>query len=848
MKVAQPEVAFRDGHIRLDPNARVLYADGQLAKLGSRAFDLLEALIERRDRVVPKQELMDVVWPGLIVEENNLQVHVMTLRKLLGPDAIVTVSGRGYRFALVPDSQPRSRDESAISATATANGHRLPAPSTLLIGREALTDAIGALLRRSDVRLVTLTGPGGSGKTRVGLHVTANLSHDFADGSYIVMLAPVRDATYVASAIAGVLNVQEAGKQSPEDLITAYLRDREVLLTLDNFEHLLTAAPLITRLLDTCARLKILVTSRAVLKLSAEHDVVVPPLSLPEPTATANRASGSAAVRLFIERARAAAYEVGSSEDEIAVVAQVCRRLDGLPLAIELAAARLRMLSPQALLTRLEHRLSLLRSGPGNLPERQRTLRSAIGWSYDLLAPSEQTVFRRLSVFVGGWSLDAAEAVAGVTDLADPVLDLLATIVDHNLAQRVDDVNGEPRFTMLETVREFAHEQLESSGELLRLRQQHAEYFVNLANGVEPFLVSSRRKRGLSQLQTELHNLRAALSWLIHDRPDTEKALTLAGALPWMWYFAGQFGEGRTWLKSASDLPDAADHVAAKAKVLSGNARLALYAGDPGQAVELAKQSVELWRATADCRGLAFGLFHLGLSVALVHGRDRGRPFMQESLDCFRQLDDLWGVALATTYLGVVLAYTPGAEDEARPLLLEGRARFGALRDDWAVTTSSHYLGSIAFRNGDYAGAREWTVDMLKVARDLNDNYRIARNLHQLAEIAFAEQNYAEAIDHLKASLLLNREQGRVGDGAQQLRLLARLEQLGQRPDRTVRLLAAASLIADKDRTLPHDDPVINQKTLEDARQSLGQRRFEHQWALGVAMPFDQVVSWALAS
>jgi len=848
MKVAQPEVTFREGHVRIDPNARVLYAEGQIAKLGSRAFDLLEALIERRDRVVPKQELMDVVWPGLIVEENNLQVHVMTLRKVLGPDAIVTVSGRGYRFALVPDSQQTLHDESATSSAAAGNGHRLPAPSTLLIGREALTDAIGALVRRSDVRLVTLTGPGGSGKTRVGLHVTAKLAHDFADGSYIVMLAPVREPAYVASAIAGVLNVQETGKPSPEDLITAYLRDREVLLTLDNFEHLLSAAPLIARLLDTCARLKILVTSRAVLKLSAEHDVVVPPLSLPEATATANRASGSAAVRLFVDRARAAAYEVGASENEITVVAQICRHLDGLPLAIELAAARLRMLSPQALLARIEHRLPLLKNGPGNLPERQRTLRSAIGWSYELLAPSEQTVFRRLSVFVGGWSLDAAEAVAGITDLADPVLDLLAAVVDQNLAQRVDDVNGEPRFTMLETVREFAHEQLESSGELIRLRQRHAEYFVNLAKRVEPFLMSSQRKGWLNQLQAELNNFRAALNWLIHERPNTEKALTLAGALTWMWYFAGQFGEGRTWLKSASELPDAADHIAAKAKVLSGNARLALYAGDPGQAVELAKQSVELWRDTADERGLALGLLHLGLSVAMAHGRDRARPFMQESLDCFRQLDDPWGVALATTYLGVVLAHTPGAEDEARPLLLEGRARCGALGDDWALTTSSHYLGSIAFRHGDYAGAREWTEDMLKVARDLNDNYRIARNLHQLAEIAFAEENYAEAIDHLKASLILSREQGRVGDGAQQLRLLARLEQIEQRPDRTVRLLAAASLLADRDRTLPHDDPAINQRALEDARQSLGQRRFEHEWALGVAMPFDRAVSWVLAN
>ena len=716
------------------------------------------------------------------------------------------MSGRGYRFALTPDNEETSR------GALTTDTHRLPAPSTLLIGREGLIESICALVRRKDARLITLTGPGGSGKTRVALHVTGELAHDFADGSYIVMLAPVRDPAYVASAVAAVLNLQEPGSRSPEDLVIAHLREREVLLTLDNFEHLLAATQLIAKLLDACARVKVLVTSRTVLKLSAEHDVVVPPLALPDPEATVNRTSGSAAVRLFVERAQAAAYDVSASEDSMAVAAQICRRLDGLPLAIELAAARLRVLSPPALLARLEHRLELLKSGTSDLPERQRTLRNAIGWSYELLEPPQQAVFRRLSVFVGGWSLEAAETVAGTKELADPLLDLLAAIVDQNLVQRIEDVNGEPRFTMLETVREFAHEQLETSGELIELQRRHAEYFTNFAEKVEPYLTTARRKPWLAQLQAELNNLRAALAWLVRERSDTHEALRLTGALPWMWYFSGQYSEGRGWLKTALELPGTAEHAAAKAKVLSGSARLALYAGDPGLAVELAKQSVALWRTTADRRGLAFGLFHLGLSLALVHGRDEARPVMQESLDCFRELNDAWGVALGTTYLGVVLAYTPGAEDEARPILLEGRARFGALGDDWAVTTSSHYLGSIALRQGDYAGAREWTEDMLNVARDLHDNYRIARNLHQLAEIAFAEKCFTEAIDHLKASLVLNREQGRVGDGAQQLRMLARLEQMRQRPDRAVRLFAAASLLADKDRTLPPDDPSEQQR------------------------------------
>ena len=849
MNLSQHEMTFREGQIRVDQHARVLFAGGHLAKLGGRAFALLEALIERRDRVVPKQELLDVVWPGLIVEENNLQVHVMTLRKVLGADSIVTVSGRGYRFALAPDAasrKPSSQDEGRTGAAANARAHRLPSPTTSLIGRESMTASICALIRRNDVRLVTLTGPGGSGKTRVGLHVTAELSHDFADGSYIVMLAPVRDVDQVASAIAGVLGIQEAGSRSVDDLLIGHLRERQILLTLDNYEHVTESAPLITTLLGACRRLKVLITSRSVLKVSAEHDVVVPPLALPDRQTTAKGVFESAAVRLFVERAQAAGQDIGATEHEMAVAAEICRRLDGLPLAIELAAARLRLLTPQALLTRLDHRLRLLKSGSGNLPERQKTLRNAIAWSHDLLDPGEQALFRRLSVFAGGWSLDAAEAVGEAGDLPDSVLDVLTVLVDQSLVQRIEDVNGEPRFTMLETVREYALERLDASGELSEVRQRHADHFTELAEKAELQLTSAQRKPWLAQLQAEHNNLRAALSWLIRERADAAGSLRLAGALPWMWYFGGHFSEGRSWLKQALDLDGAALCIVPKAKALSGASRLATYAGDTGAGRELAHRSVELWRTTGERRGLAFALFHEGVASILRSEQDHARIVLKESLECFRELDDPWGIALATTYFGITWAYGPGTEDGARPVLAEGRARFQALQDDWGLSTSSHYLGSIAMRQGNYAAARELTEEMLGVARDLGDNYRISRNLHQLAEIAVAEKKTSEAIGSLKASLALNREQGRVGDGAQQLRLLARLENMQQRPDRAVRLFAAASLHESKESTLPPDDPAFNESALDSARQALDARRFETEWARGIAMSFDQVVSWVL--
>jgi len=841
MKVEQSVVTFRSGAIRFDPGTRVLYVSGSPAKLGSRAFDLLEALIERRDRLVPKQELMDVVWPGLVVEENNLQVHVMTLRKLLGAEAVTTVSGRGYRFALVPDGERRleragHEDEAPMTAAAS-----------FLFGRESLIAVTCALLRRREVRLVTLVGAGGSGKTRVALQVTAELAHDFADGSYIVMLAPVRDPAFVASAIAAVLQLQEVGSRPADELVIAHLKSREALLTLDNFEHLRDAVPLVGRLLESCPKLKILITSRAVLRMAAEHDVVVPPLALPDRADNTSKVLNSPAVQLFLERIRASGRPVPTSEETL-VIGEICTRLDGLPLALELAAARLKVLSPQALLVRLEHRLQLLKSGPADLPERQRTLRNAIGWSYGLLDPQHQRLFQRLSAFVGGWSLDAAEAVCSEDGETEAVLDGLEDLIDQSLVQRVDDVGGQSRFMMLETIREYAFEQLEPRAEVIAARRRHAMFFVGLAEKAEPHLTHGGRRPWLHQLQAEVNNFRSALGFLLEERSDVESGVRLAAALPWMWYFGGQYAEGRRWLSIALAKADAADP-RLFAKALTGSARLAMYSGDSGQAIEHAQRSVELCRQTGDKRALAFALFHLGLAMAMKSGHgDPGRQFIKESEDAFTAVADAWGIALATSYFAVVSTFDPQQDERSKELLLKGRALFAALDDDWGMSTSLHYLRTIAMRQGAYDQARQYSDEVMRIARELGDGYRVARNLHGLAEIAMAEAKYAEAISHLKASISMSREQGRVGDIALQLRLLARLELLEGRPDHTVRLLAAASTVAEHDRTMPLDDPLLTEQALAQARHQLGERRFDHEWSMGLAMSWDQAVSWALSA
>ncbi len=491
----------------------------------------------------------------------------------------------------------------------------------------------------------------------------------------------------------------------------------------------------------------------------------------------------------------------------------------------------------------------VLTSRNRDLPERQRTIRNAIDWSFELLNEDEQQLFQTLFVFAGGWSLEAAGAVAGFEPAQEETANCLEALVDQSLVQLIEDINGEPRFNMLDTVREYALDRFEAARDPTAVRKRHAEYFIGLAERLEPLLTSPFRKTPLAQLDAELNNFRAALEFCILRQSDTLAGLRLAGALPWMWYFSGQLREGLSWLHRAMDLPHQDQYLALRAKALSGAARLATYSGDLRAGLELAQESVELWRRTDDRRGLAFGLFHLGIPAATVHGKDRARATMAEALACFRELGDPWGVALAQTYLGVVLAYTPGTEDEARPHLLEGRSRFAALEDTWGLTTSSHYLGTIALRQGDHASARELTVEMLRISREHLDNYRIARNLHQLAEIAYAEKTYAMALEYVKESLALNREQGRVGDAGQQLRFLARLALSQDRPDRTVRLLtAAAAHFSTRDCTLPPDDPAMNERALDVARKAIGEHRYEHERAMALAMSWDQAVSWALAT
>ncbi|MCW5854254.1 MAG: hypothetical protein KIT87_29570, partial [Anaerolineae bacterium] len=609
--------------------------------------------------------------------------------------------------------------------------HNLPAQATPLIGRETEILTVRDRLRQPATRLLTLTGPGGVGKTRVALQAAAELLDDAHDGVWFIPLAPIRDPQLVAPAIAKVLEMADSGDLPLVERLKRLLYPKQLLLVLDNFEQVSAAAPLVGELLAAAPDLKVLVTSRETLNVYGEQEFPIPPLGLP-PTEDGRRRTGALpttdyrlpttdyalritqyeAVRLFIERARAVKPDFAVTEDNAPAIAEICARLDGLPLAIELAAARSRIFTPEALLARLEgshHRLAFLTGGARNLPARHQTLRSAIAWSYDLLEPAEQALFARLAVFSGGFTLDAAEAVCGDRPLAaiigdrasqDGVLRELAewsqhapayqvrlaeedipTLLESLVSKSLVKVTGdegrrtedggrtedegrkpdakpsppstvhrppsvvEPRFTMLETIREYALERLVERGEIEAVRRRHAKFFLELAEKTEPKLCSPDQVEWLKRLESDYDNLRAALVWCRGETSDSEMALKLAGALWGFWFWRGDLTEGYGWLRDALTKTNRSHRTAARAKALCGAGALAWGLGDLLAARDWLEESVAICRDLGTQPLLAASLHYLG-HVILETDRAAARVLFEESVSLCRATGDQWTLAL----------------------------------------------------------------------------------------------------------------------------------------------------------------------------------------------------------
>ena len=718
---------YRFGQVEIRPDERRILINGQPANVGARAFDVLLALIDHRDRVVSKDELLEIVWPGLVVEENNLQVQVSTLRKLLGPQALITIPGRGYRLAL-----PLETDSGAPPAsmpkpapTSAERMHNLPAQLSSFVGRDREIGEIRSLLGAA--RLVTLTSAGGAGKTRLSLQVAAEVMGDYPDGVWFVELAPLLDERLVPQAVASVLGVTEEAGRPVLEALEKYVPDRQLLLILDNCEHLGRAcAELAKKLLRSGPGVQILASSREQLHVAGETTYPLASLAVPVARHHANDTGGAAislealtqyeAVRLFIDRAAAAQPAFKVTQQNATAVTDICCHLDGIPLAIELAAARVGALSVEMIAARLGDRFHFLTGGDRTAMPRQQTMRASIDWSYDLLAEPERVLLQRLSVFAGAWTLEAAEAVGAADGIDEAaVLDLLFHLVEKSL---VVFEGGTERYRLLETVRQYALERLRESGEEQNLRTRHLGFYLGLAEKARPELGGPAKREWLTRFDFERENVLSAHSWANYAEDGATSGLRLVWAMKPYWINRGFLGLGQRMTLEALARPGAEERNLFRCQGLFQAGQIGIFMGHYAEAQGYLQESLAIARELDDLRRIAVVLQPLGMACMGQGDLAAARAHLQEALAMAQALGNKREIAAALNILAQLLR-VEGELDSAEPLYQQVLAYARELQDHESIAIGLLNLSMVAIERGDDKAARSMLRDALLIAEEI---------------------------------------------------------------------------------------------------------------------------------
>ncbi len=785
--------------------------------------------------------------------------------------------------------------------TLDARFNNLPVQLTSLIGREQEVAAVCSLLQRTDVRLVTLMGTGGIGKTRLGLAVATELLDTFVAGVCFVPLAPVSDPALVVPTIARLLGLAptHTGPQPATihmEYLKAFLQDKHFLLALDNFEQVVPAALDLVELLSACPHLKMLVTSRAVLHIQGEHEFAVPPLAFPKRTQlpALEELPQYAAIALFLERTLAIKPDFALTRANAQAIAAICVYLDGLPLAIELAAARIKLLPPRALLERLTHPLAVLTSGARNAPLRQQTLRNTLAWSYNLLDAEEQRLFRHLSVFVGGCTLEAIESISDAFgNPAVDVLDGVASLIDKSLLHQIEQEEEEPQLMMLETIREYGLECLAASGEMEATQYAHAAYYLALVEETEPERAGTQQTVWLQRLEREHDNLRAALRWMLEraetrrwvggEKKQVEQALRLCGALFWFWYLRGYFREGRTFLERALAIREGVV-APVRAKALQAQAELGFLLGDIEEIEALCEESLALFRELGDQHGMATALHMLG-AVALARSHyTKARQLFEEAMVLFQEVGDTWRKARALAQWGRIFTHQ-GKYAHARSLLEESLVHFRALGDknrigyslyllarvlflaqddparartlaeeslsffrqvgaDWLVSFALSLMGQLALQEGDVAQARELAEESLMLFRKIGHRQGTSESLSLLAQVVAAQGDYMAAQAFYEQSLAQAMEGEDTARIASSLEGLASVVTVQRESAWAAQLWGAAEYLRETiDVPLPPVERAEYERQVMTGRAQLGESVFAAAWAQGRTMTPEQVLA-----